>query len=364
MQQILMKLTIRTILASVMAITAAACGTRETEAGFVMEDTGWPAECSEGYSKGVSAPFCTVFEGRPLIAGGANFPDVPAADGGTKRFYSDIQVLGDDGWYRAGELPFPLAYGGCVCADGQTVLAGGSNSSGTVADVFQLVPLGDGVVALPMTPLPYPVEQAGYAADGSVVYVAGGITPDGVNMKVLAGKIRGLDVEWEEMAPMPEPLVQPVAFITGGHLHVWGGFDPQAKTVSSKGWKMDLETRRWEEAGEGPDGETFAGAAAVVLADGKAVAAGGVDKDVFSWGLSGKDKDRYMRMAPEEYGFNRRLRIYDPDKGVWSSAGESEAFALAGAGMTTDGSSIYIIGGEIKPGIRTPQTWKTELTIK
>jgi len=48
-----------------------------------------------GYNLGVSAMFAGVSSDRLVIAGGANFPDKPAADGGRKAYYNDIFVLED-----------------------------------------------------------------------------------------------------------------------------------------------------------------------------------------------------------------------------------------------------------------------------
>lgn len=361
-----MKRLYRIIAATVLAVAITSCGSRESEASFSLEDCGWPSDASDGYSKGVSAPFCGFADGRFVTAGGANFPEVPAAEGGIKRYYSDIHILNEGSWVRAGELPFPLAYGGSFNVNGEMLTAGGNNGKETVSDVFRIVPLGSGVMALPSTPLPFPVEQAGYASDDDVIYIAGGLTTDGVSGKVLAGKVSDVSIEWTEIADMPEPLVQPIAFVTGGLLYVWGGFDPAEKSVSSKGWRLDLGSGIWESAGEGPDGETFAGAAAVVLEDGTAVAVGGVDKNVFTRGLSatGNDKAAYMTMDPEEYRFNRKIRIFNPSEGRWTSAGEDKAMALAGAGAASDGKTVHITGGEIKPGIRTTGTWKLEIPVK
>ncbi len=366
MQPLLMR-HIRIFIASL--VTAAAissCADRGTGESFRLYGCGWPSEASEGYSKGVSAPFCGVYDGKFVTAGGANFPETPAAEGGQKRYYSDIHVFDGERWMKAGELPFPLAYGGSFTIDGEMLTAGGNNGSGTVADVFRIVQLGGGLMALPSTPLPTPVEQAGYASDGDTIYIAGGLSADGVSEKVLAGKVSDAGIEWKEIAGMPERLVQPVAFAAEGCLYVWGGFDPVEKRVSTKGWRLDLNSCKWDEAGEGPDGETFAGASAAVLDDGRAVVVGGVDKDVFTHGLSaaGEAKAAYMTMDPEDYRFNRKLRIFDPEEGRWTSAGEDGALALAGAGIASDGKTTYITGGEIKPGIRTTGTWKLEIPVK
>ena len=55
--------------------------------------------------QGVSAPFAGVSNGVVLVAGGCNFPGVPASEGGRKVFYSDVYLLqGDRGWQRVGSL--------------------------------------------------------------------------------------------------------------------------------------------------------------------------------------------------------------------------------------------------------------------
>ena len=43
--------------------------------------------------QGVSAPFAGMIGSELIVAGGCNFPDVPAADGGEKRFYADVYGL-------------------------------------------------------------------------------------------------------------------------------------------------------------------------------------------------------------------------------------------------------------------------------
>ena len=89
--------------------------------------------------QGVSAPFAGSIHQNLIVAGGCNFPDVPAAKGGAKRFYADIYELPNPDhdpqaqWRKIGELPQPMAYGvsvtvpnGMVCVGGTT---DGVNSS-------------------------------------------------------------------------------------------------------------------------------------------------------------------------------------------------------------------------------------------
>lgn len=74
--------------------------------------------------KGFSVP-----HDRVLVAGGCNFPDVPAAEGGQKVFYTDIYAIALDGketWWRAGSLPCALAYGASVTTPEGLVCLGGT----------------------------------------------------------------------------------------------------------------------------------------------------------------------------------------------------------------------------------------------
>ena len=107
----------------------------------------------------------------------------------------------------------------------------------------------------------------------------------------------------------------------------------------------------------------FVGATAISLPDGRFAVIGGVDKDIFDWGLSatGDEKYRYMTMEPKAYKFNQNVRVFNPETQEWTVEGRAEKLALAGAGLASDGHYIYVLGGEIKPGVRTPQIWKFEL---
>jgi N-acetylneuraminic acid mutarotase len=65
---------------------------------------------------------------------------------------------------------------------------------------------------------------------------------------------------------------------------------------------------------------------------------------------SGKE---YLSHPAEWYQFNKNLLLYYPAKDEWSSLGEYEQGARAGAALVADGVYAYIINGELKPGIRT-----------
>ena len=66
-------------------------------------------------AKGVSAPFAGFVGNRLIVAGGCNFPDVPAAEGGRKKFYNAVYAIDVNvencRWRYLSSLPFPVAYG-------------------------------------------------------------------------------------------------------------------------------------------------------------------------------------------------------------------------------------------------------------
>ena len=55
----------------------------------------------------------------------------------------------------------------------------------------------------------------------------------------------------------------------------------------------------------------------------------------------------------EEYRFNRNLLLYHPQTDKWTTLGEYEQGARAGAVIVSQDGFHYIINGELKPGIRT-----------
>ena len=78
----------------------------------VRQMQGAPAE-EAGIGQGVSACYAGVHNGMLMMAGGCNFPEVPASEGGKKRFYRGIYVADASAdsvfvWEKAGELQYFL----------------------------------------------------------------------------------------------------------------------------------------------------------------------------------------------------------------------------------------------------------------
>lgn len=318
------------------------------------------------FLQGVSAQYCGAAGDVFILAGGANFPDVPASEGGRKKFHDDILVLGRDlsgnlVWKKAGALPVPAAYGASAVLDTSLLIAGGASGAGSLDGVYELFPDGDSVRVSERLPLPFPLEQCASAVDDSNVYLAGGLSGNIPNLAVLASPRSGVS-GWEVIAELPEPLVQPVAFSDGRGLYVWGGYNPERKAAVGKGYFLDFSSREWTPA-PSPDGRTLTGAGGAAGPDGRFYVAGGVDRDVFTraLGLGPEEFHAYMLRKPSYYRFCDRMYAFDPRSGEWSLVYRDSRLAKAGAATGFHGPDMIIAGGEVKPGIRTPEAYQLSI---
>lgn len=315
-----------------------------------------------GYAAGVSAMYAGAVGDVLIAAGGANFPAIPAAEGGEKVFYDGIHLLRNGAWSRAGKLPAPAAYGVSLPAGHDLVFIGGANASGALRSVLA-ISLKDGEAVLRKLPaLPFAVEQAAGAAIDGILYIAGGLSDGKPSSTLLSLDTRAANPRWRTLAPLPEAFVQPVMAASAGRLYLWGGFDPAKGTVSAKGYRYDPATDIWCEIPGLPDGGTLTGGCAATLADGRIACAGGVDRTIFAAALqfpAEKLRD-YLSQPPAAYRFRTEVWIFDPASEQWSPAGASCRTARAGAALVPHAGGLYLLGGEIKPGIRTPDVCRTD----
>ena len=332
------------------ALCLVACKT-----GTMTVDT-LPGIPEAAYAKGVSAPFCGVVGDVLVVAGGANFPDKSLLEGGAKRVYADVWALSAGEWTHAGVLPDSTAYGAAFPVDEALILAGGNVCGEPTDKVYELRLQGGRAVVRSLPPLPEPMEQCGWTRDGDRLYLVGGVGTTGVYVCTIG------DYHWTRLANLPEPLVQPVAYASGGNLYVWGGYNPETLEVSDKGLALSLPVipseSPWRETAPIPDGGTFVGATGVTLPDGRLAVVGGVNRAIFARALHNTPEDRipYLSKEPAEYRFRQTVYAFDPATERWALLGSDPACALAGPGVSVrpDGG-LYVAGGELKPGVRSPQ---------
>lgn len=370
-----MNIYIRTFSAIAVAAAFMGCGNNSAEQNTANSKEASPAPSfsieriasmpgiEKGYEKGVSAMYAATADSMLYIAGGCNFPNTPASEGGSKVYYKGIcrTTLHAPGkWEKVAELPEESAYGTNIQNGSKWIIAGGMNSKGAMREVYCIDLSTMHIDTLP--PLPHSIDNASGTISGNTIYIAGG----NVNGKA-SNKAFSLDIKngtaWNELPEMPsQPRVQPVCAATEEHVYVWGGFSPTANgneaIVHTDGLKYSISTGKWQHAGTIiANGDTITLSGGTAIADGHAiVAAGGVDRKIFLDAISGRyslvSKEQYMHKPSQWYRFNNRFMLYDTDSSKWHVTGTSEHFSRAGALLIKHGNGFYYIGGELKPGIR------------
>ncbi|HJA86104.1 MAG TPA: cyclically-permuted mutarotase family protein [Candidatus Bacteroides avicola] len=313
--------------------------------------------------KGVSAPFAGLADGRLIVAGGCNFPDTPAAEGGRKAFYDAIYAIelthDSATWSLLSTLPEPIAYGATVTTSKGIVCIGGQNEQGPQTSVWQLDADGH-LTHLPS--LPAPVDNGGAALIGHTVYVTGGNQPDG--KKALYALNLNNPTAWKRLADYPGlQRIQPIVLSSDNRLFLIGGysFDAASKTCipSTDMLSYDPSTDTWSNLDAivpEKDGtlRCLAGGSGICK-EGRLYLTGGVNLTIFRQAMEGKAPADYMRKSPDWYRFNDDLLIYDLQAGNWSIYPDMPGLARAGGILLEYQDRLYMICGEIKPGIRTPQ---------
>ena len=150
--------------------------------------------------------------------------------------------------------------------------------------------------------------------------------------------------------------------------------------VSTDLLSYHIETKRWKNEGFLPVSEdgspyTATGGCIVSSGDSSLLLAGGVNYSRFSDALDRplrtkqaasagnfalrdsllNETRNYLSQPTEWYKFNSSLLLYNTFTRRWTSLGNYEEPARAGAGIAQHGNTVILIGGELKPGIRTSE---------
>lgn len=352
--------------------------------------------------QGLSGMYAGMVDGRPVIAGGANFPHVAAAEGGTKEYYDGVWTLEGDRWQA---LPFRLprraAYGASVTLPDGVMLIGGTGDDApdSVGRAVWLL-TRTGLKAMPS--LPYPMHDHCAALWDGTVYVLGGDTLN----DVLALR-PGEDTRWRTIAHMPGTTrSQATASVQNGAttagLYILGGYDAATDTtaahVYADGLRLDLTTHEWTRTAPMPAGVTLCGAQSAPSGCAHIVCLGGVDKDIFERRINqvyqqprfeeeiercldrgdsasieaakallarlddeiAADK-QYMYHPAAWYRFRADLLVYHTITDTWTTLAGDTLLSRAGASLVADGGRLLLLGGETMPGLRGTSNTSVEL---
>ena len=180
--------------------------------------TGFP-EGEPGFSLGVSACYAGIYQGELLIAGGCNFPETPAAEGGKKKFYQGIYAADASAdsvfvWRKVGQLPVAAAYGVSVSTPRGIVCVGGSNENGSLSAVYRLSLSDDkqAVIVDTLPSLPCTMDNMSGSVVDYTLFVAGGNVNGKPSNGLYCLNLGNPETGWQQLPDFPgAPRVQ----------HVW-----------------------------------------------------------------------------------------------------------------------------------------------
>lgn len=356
-----------------------------------------------GFDEGVSGAFAGQLGEWLVWGGGCNFPsDNPSA----KRFYQSLYATrtldkGDQEVMTLGMLEAPSGYGASLVSEEGTslYLIGGTDGTSARKEIYR-ISLTGGEPSLELLPidLPFGWYEGGAALVGDTLYLACGWRSGekGVEPLLQLTKVSLTTGESSEVLPLTEGArIQPVLFNSQGNLYLFGGFRPangeEPPYMQAKGYRLSLERQplEWEEVANDPTVELSNGARKLLFVgstvasdprDGAVYLAGGVDWDIFQEALNREYREgqarsaaepneqllaqfdearkAYLSQSPKTYRFMPALLKFQPQSAEWEVVTEDPAFATAGAVLSVQEGVAYLVGGELKPRLRTPNIWR------
>lgn len=352
--------------------------------------------------QGVSGAYAGMAGGKMLVAGGCNFPGVPAARGGEKQFYDTVYLYEDPAsvhhrWEVAGHLPRPAAYGVSVTTPQGVVCAGGYDGLHSLSTVC-LLNISHGQLQTTTLPqLPVALDNMAGAYGEGYVYVAGGQSDGRASHKAFRLKLQG-GKAWEALPDYPGAArLQPAAAMqsdaTGPCFYLMGGYAPaeggKRAEIHRNGLIYNPRTKSWRTTADIiPQGETvpraISGATCVVSGCAHIVFFGGVNADIFlpavnrsldlADAIAAGDSAQAVRLRREAaeyllhhaswYHFNDELIIYHTLTDTWVTESHSPCLARAGAMAVNAGKEWIIVGGETKPGIRSAEVNAVHMGVR
>ena len=388
---------VRGRLALIFLLALTSCTETQKEQSMKIDITTLTTQGLEGdLQKGVSAAYAALIDDNLLVAGGCNFPDKLGFEGGQTVFYDEILLFNktQNQWQTIGKLPEAAAYGVSVAIPDGYLWIGGQTATNSLANCYKVQYSKEKALTLNSFPaLPEPLDNFSGASVGSKVFVAGGNASGKASNKVFYINT-ATDKEWKQLPDFPgDARVQPVLaaiekdndtllYVLGGF---FGGDATKTPAMGEKVLAFSLKQQQWHEVAlqENPNKEIFSLTGATALAiDNRYIACfGGVNHSLFINTITdlyhlGKDTSltdeqrkqknydymsHYMTQPIAYYKFNQECYLFDTHTKQWLVLNTQPDFARAGATLVGTPSEFYLIQGELKPGVRSPKTYKLKI---
>ncbi|MBS1947382.1 MAG: galactose oxidase [Bacteroidetes bacterium] len=336
---------------------------------------------TNGKALGLAGPVAGMHNEVLIVGGGSNFPDRLPWLGGKKKYYDDLYVFKKDDkgslmLFKSFKLPFSLAYSANVSTSMGIVIAGGENESG-ISNKVLLARWDEGAQNISISNLPdllFAVTNASAVAHDNKIYLAGGEMPGGVSSHFMYLDLNDVAAGWKNLPPLRQAVSHAVMAVqSNGHddcIYLIGGRMKMADRPSdlySSNFQFNLKTNEWKEkhslpyalsAGTG----SAVGANAILLFGGdKGETFHKTEELIFAINNE-KDEERKKQLIAEKIkvqsahpGFCKTVLLYNTKKDQWKTVGCIPFDSPVTTTAVNWDNEIFIPGGEIKAGVRTPQ---------
>lgn len=332
---------------------------------------------------GLGGPITGITGDHLLVAGGANFP---VSDGEDlwevpKVWHKDTYIYPlSDGihgeWKKVEPLSKRLAYSAVVSTRHGIVCLGGDDENGPLNSAFILSwnSRTQSIEKFELPNLPEPMAYGAAAAIGDVVYVAGGLSGQALESAMrnfwaidLSVLDRGETPKWKVLPGWPGParafnltLAQhngfdSVIYVISGRRQIEGvagagGIQPLADV-----YEFNPRTRTWRERASIP-APVMAGTGVPIGQSHLFILSGddGVNSEVFWRNHLDATSAELDVMHP---GFPNTSWIYHTITDTWIGGGQIPLNQVTSTAIR-HGADTYLISGEIRPRVRTPEVWR------
>lgn len=316
-----------------------------------------------------------------IIGGGSNFPDISPWLGGKKKYYDDLYVFKKDKndsliLFKSFRLPFALAYAANVSTAKGIVVAGGENKNGISKKVLliQWNEAAQNIRIRNLPDLPFAVTNASVVVHDDKVYLAGGEMVNGVSDHFLFLNLNDMKAGWKKFSSLPKPISHSVMVIQSNRKHdciyIIGGRKKNENSTSdlySSTLQFDLKTNEWKEKRSLP--YTLSAGTGIAVGSNSILLFGGDNGATFHKTEelivainNEKNDEKKVQITAEKIklqsthpGFCRQVLLYDTKKDEWKAIGNISFNSPVTTTAVKWENEIFIPGGEIRAGVRTPQ---------
>ena len=349
---------------------------------LTLEFSSWPAlppVTGQTQSFGLAGAFTGIHDDVLIIAGGANFPDGPAWEGGAKVFHDQIYLFDISArHYISGktfQLTTPLAYGLTISTRDGLVCLGGQNSNDILDHAFWLKwdSKSQTVIQQPLPSLPHPLANLSGDILGEQIYIAGS---DPVSGKKIFARLnlQNLEAGWQTLAPWPGSARTNAVGLaqSNGETDCFylfkGRFklpDQETTTFLSDSWVYHPINNEWRQV-KAQDDFPLAAGTGVSLGANHILLLGGdsglifneierlnasIARDPEELALVSR-RDSLMKNHP---GFSADIWSFHTITQTWTKLGGIPNQPPVTAQAIRRGDDIILASGEVSPCIRTPE---------